>query len=560
MKRYLYGFALCMAFSLVPGMAGASGAQDADKDADSVAVYIGELKRIPANTPTRVVIGNPSVADIFSVDTKEIVVAGKGAGMTNLLWWDGAGERSMRIKVLTEEMAYCKSRIDDLMKQMGYVNVVAKPADAEGKVLLLGSVKTTADLNQIKTALGDMSKKIINLIAVDEEESTVELDVEVIEVDQDGRKQLGIEWPSSLELSEPDDFVKTLAKTPSSLVQISKWTHGTLTTKLDFLEQEGKARILSRPRLACQSGKEAELLVGGETPIMTTQVTGNSSGSGTEVEYKEYGIKLKIAPVIMADAKVKLSISVEVSDVGETALKLGSSDAPTAIAYPLSKRNTSTQLVLNNNQTLAISGLIKQQMSEDVTKVPFLGDLPLIGLMFRHRDTKYGKSAGSRGNTELVIMVTPKILKNGKEPVLASVNNNSPAAAQALKPLPEPVAQSAVSSAALLTLSEGAKKSDGGSLDGYVRRIAEYISGKIEYPSLAKMSGIEGTVKLSLHVTRTGELLETSVSKSSGHAVLDADALNTAREISPYPGFPKGISDKDLWIQVPISYRLTANK
>ncbi len=566
MKKIPLFFPLILVLPALVAAPSYLGAQSAgDNEGEMLTLYAGEMKEVPTNHPSRVVIGNPAVADIISVDPKVITVAGKGAGMTNLLWWDGSGERSMRIKVLTEEMAYLKARIDSLLKDMGMTTVYTKPADAEGKVLLLGSVKTSDDVKRITTALGEnVMKKTVNLVSVDEEESAVEMDVEVLEVDTDGTRQLGIEWPSAMTFNEPGDLDKSLRKTPDAFFHLSKWTRSAMNMKINFLLQEGKARLLSSPKLACQSGKEAELLVGGETPILTSQaiaVTGTSSSTSTTVEYKEYGIKLKFAPVITADGKVKMTINVEVSDIGVQPFTLGPADAPTALAFPLTKRNTSTQLVMNDGQTLAISGLIRQVSSEDVKKVPFLGNLPIVGLMFRSRDTKTGKGSGERGNTELVVIVTPKIIKNTTPGVKAAIEEK---AAEASKPAlqelkeemkPEPAAPAVGQPAAQPVTSVPAPGAV--SLDDYVRQVTEYISGKIVYPSAAKRSGIQGTVKLDLHVSRSGELLESVISKPSGNPILDADALSTSRDIAPYPGFPDSISEKDLWIQVPISYRLT---
>jgi pilus assembly protein CpaC len=560
-KMFVFSLSACV-FSFLLLNPATVPAQEPENSADALIVYKDEIKTVATNTPTRVVIGNPVVADVVSVGAKEIVVAGKSAGMTNLFWWDSNGERSVRIKVLTEEMAYFKTRIDDLLTQMNFPNVTTKPADAEGKVLLTGSVKTAADLTQLMTALGDLAKKTVNLISVAEEEATVELDVEVLEVDQDGTKQLGLQWPGSLELAEPAAFDKTLAKTPDSLFHVSKWTHGTLTAKIDFLVSEGKARILSRPKLACQSGKEAELMVGGETPILTTQVVsgGATSASGTQVEYKEYGIKLKMAPVVTVDGRIKLVLKVEVSDLAESAMTLGGAGSVSAVAYPLIKRNTSTQLVLNDNQTLAISGLIKQQTSEDVRKTPFLGDLPIIGALFRHRDIKHGKGSGSRGDTELVVMVTPKILKSEAAPGVQSGASEGTAGAgkNQASGSAKPAAGTRGEPPDLMQPPQSEDAGRGAAFGDYTRQVADYISGRLVYPSMAKLSKIEGTVTLDLHVSSTGDLLETKVSKSSGYAVLDADALSTSKDISPYPGFPDAIGEKDIWIQVPISYKLTS--
>ena len=637
-------------------------------------LYMGEIKAVDVDSPSRVVVGNPVVADVISVSAQEIMVAGKGAGATNLIWWDDFGEHHLRLRVFTEDMGEIKSRIDGLIKELNLPNVLTRTADSEGKVLLLGSVKSNEDMDRIKTALGLLFSRTTNLIKIDEEKAIIELDVEVLEVNKDGTKTLGMNWLDStagaIALTEPSRFATKLAGVPDSLIRVTEWTHTSLGATLNLLVQEGKARILSRPKLACQSGKEAELLVGGEKPIMTTQ-SGNNSSDSTSVEYKEYGIKLKMAPVLTGEGKIKLALNVEVSDVG-TAEILGETASPTARAYPLTKRATATQLYLNDGQTLAISGLIKQKTEEDLQKLPWLGDIPVLGMFFRSRSTKQGGGSGERGDTELVIMITPIVIKDKEEnkqvaeeekvaakkkdakdkkaalksevseeinedetiaqatatpakakktvPVKAvkaakpavTAKKSAATAAKPAAPLPkkteakavkakekkevkpakkepspskqksadkktpvaeknvpkkksvpepvvkEPQVKGGVDASAetveQVSLPETAKTIDPET--AYVKGVAEYLKNNIFYPWAAKQAELQGTVILDLHLLNTGELIDARVSGSSGYSVLDENALRIARQITPYPSFPRGINEQDLWIQIPIVYNL----
>jgi pilus assembly protein CpaC len=591
-------------------------------------LYQGEFKSISVNTPTRVVIGKPEIADILSVSTKEIVVMGKGAGSTNLIWWDEKGEHHAALKVLTEAMGYINSRIKDLIKELNLPNITTEPSDSEGKVLLLGSVKTSEDMERIKTALGGLFFKTTNLIKIEEEKAIIELEVEVIEVDKGYTKELGMDWLLSggnPVFTEPDRWPK-LADVPNSLFRVSEWTHAALTATLNLMVKEGKAKVLSRPKLACQSGKEAELLVGGEKPIMTTQAGTSVSGNSTAVEYKEYGIKLKMAPALNADGKIKLGLNVEVSDIGEAEV-LGKEDEPTAKAYPLTKRSTSTQLYLNNGQTLAISGLIKQKTEEQMQKFPWLGDVPILGVFFRTRKTNRGSGSDALGDTELVIMVTPSIVedkglekrqaekksqtkpveektgaprpvesKESAAPKVYSSGNNKGVVVSQAKSLASgqqvaPVTGSAAANNKGVVVSPGkstvggkqpviAKVSApvqnkramvsqgspssgrqpevdlGGPAEEYVQEVSEYLSNNIFYPWAAKQAELQGTVVLNLHLTKTGDLLDSNISDSSGYSILDENTMTIARRIVPYPSFPRDISEQDLWVQIPIVYNL----
>jgi len=310
------------------------------------------------------------------------------------------------------------------------------------------------------------------------------------------------------------------------------------------LVEQGKARILSRPRLVCQSGKEAELLVGGEKPIMTTQSV-SGGGQSTQVEYKEYGIKMKIKPIITGDKRIKLALNIEVSDVG-TAETLGStsttltttSTSTTAKAYPLSKRNVSTELYINDGQTLSIGGLRKQKSEELISKTPGFGDIPIIGLFFRKKVSKVGGGSGEKGDTELFITLTPTIIMTKEEP-----------------PVPEkekPQIKTQIIVEAPVVKEAGPPNP----LQDYINIIKRRIMDNLTYPSSAKEAGFQGVTRLNLQLSYRGELLDAAVKESSGYKILDDNALATAKGVASYPPFPPSMDEKKLWIEIPIAYTL----
>jgi pilus assembly protein CpaC len=615
--RKAWALLIILTLFLLPGreLVFSQEAKPAAVSSSEETLYQGEFKPISINNPTRIVIGKPEIADILSVTAKEIVVIGKGAGSTNLIWWDDKGEHHTTLKVLTEAMGYVNSRIKDLIKELNLPDISTQSSDSEGKVLLLGSVKTKEDMERIKTALGGLFFKTTNLIQVEEEKAIIELEVEIIEVDKGSNKDMGLDWllsGGSAKFTAPDGRWMKMANVPDALLRVTEWTRPALAATLDLMVQEGKAKILSRPKLACQSGKEAELMVGGEKPVMTTQ-TVSGGGSSNEVDYKEYGIKLKMAPVLSAEGKIKLTLNVEVSDIGEAEV-LGFVDAPTAKAWPLIKRSTSTQLYLNNGQTLAISGLIKQKTEEQIKKFPWLGDVPILGVFFRHRSTIKGSGKNTLGDTELVIMITPSVVedKGPKKHEAEKKNQNKPGGEKLADALPgqgkeatapkvysseknkavvvsqaKPFGQqesaapgsantknkgvvvsqaksSAAGQQAVLAKANAPAKiaagqqevSLGGPAEEYIQQVSEYLGNNIFYPWAAKQAQLQGTVVLNLHLTKAGDLLDSNISDSSGYSVLDENTMSIARRIAPYPSFPRDISEQDLWVQIPIAYNL----
>lgn len=513
-----------------------------DEAGEELKLFVGEIKILSVNNPTRIVIANPDVADVSDVTKDEITITPKAAGTTSLVFWDSFGEQSYQVKVLPENMDGIKSRIDNLLGKLNLPDVYSQIAEEEGKVLLLGRVKSPQDRERISTAIGELKAKTTDLILLKEEEAVVNIDVQVLELNKDATNTLGFTWPGAINLIEKGSPGISDAGTKfSTIFKVLNLQRGTssgsdpFTFKLDALIQEGKARVLSRPRLSCQSGKEAELLVGGEKPIFTTTVAATTGAQGTSVEYKEFGIKLKIKPtVISEEKKIKLALNVEVSEVG-TAETIGSSTTTTAKAYPLTKRTASTELFLNDGQTMAIGGLMKQKSEEDIRKTPWLGDVPILGLAFRKKTSKVGGGQGERGNVELFIILTPTIVSEEKQ---ASEDKKE------IKPK--------ISPSSTGNLSENLPES----MAGYAQVIQKRILENLTYPPLAKEAGFQGTVRLSLHLSYQGELLEAKVKESSKYKIFDDQAVNVAKGIVSYPPFPSSIEQKELWIDVPISYQL----
>jgi pilus assembly protein CpaC len=501
-----------------------------DESQEELKLFVGEVKMVPVNNPTKIIIGNPRIADVTDVSKTEMTLSPKIPGTTTLVFWDNYGEQSYKIRVMAEDMTDAKSRIDNLLEKLNLPQVYTQIAEEESRILLLGRVKNAQDKERINTVIGSLKDKTTDLIEVKEEESVVEIDVQVVELSKDATTTLGFSWPGSIALTDVSGPTTTGTTGLTNVFHVSDFTRSAFNISLDALIQEGNAKILSRPRLACQSGKEAELLVGGEKPIFTTNVV-SGGGTGTNIEYKEFGIKLKIKPTVMEEKKIRLALNMEVSEVG-TAEFIGLTSARTAQAYPLSKRNASTELILNDGQTMAIGGLMKQKTDEDIRKTPGLGDLPILGALFRKKTTKIGGGQGERGDTELFITLTPTIVHKETPEIKQTVSLRLPQK--------ETIVES---------------KDIPAHLANYARAVQTKIIGATYYPRQAQDAGWEGNVKLSLNITSNGDLKDVRILESSGYKVLDDAAQDVAQTQAPYPPFPPQIDSQEIWVDVPIVYK-----
>lgn len=517
-----------------------------EEKGEMIKMYMGEIKMLPVNTPTRIVIGNPNIADVSDVSKSDLAINPKAPGNTTLVIWDIYGEQDYNVKVFAENTNELKARVDSILKQLNMPDVVTKAEDEEDKVFLTGAIKTSQDRDRFLNALGALKDKIVDLMVIKEEETTIELDVQVFEIDRGSEEKLGFTWPSSISLTEVGSPGISAGGTSSwaKLFKIADLTRGVAnpyTLTFDALLKEGKIRILSRPRIACQSGKEAKLLVGGQVPVLSGSVTpsttpggGTGQSTGASVEYKDYGIVLNVKPRLEDNGRIHLNLNVEVSDLGVQV------STTFALAYTFLKRNATTELYLDDGQTMGIGGLIKKKTQEELQKVPWLADVPVLGKFFKniHTITGSGTTAGTSSSiggfqdTELFITLTPRIV--------GMPNSGLRKAKEELKP-------SSLSAVDESTLSPTEK---------YARIIQKRVLDNLIYPAPAKKAGFKGMVTLSLKLSPQGDLMESKIKSASGYKVLDDAALTAAQNTGAYPPFPPQIQEKELWIDVPIIFQL----
>jgi pilus assembly protein CpaC len=511
---------------------------------DEIILYVGQAQTIAVNSPKRVAIGNPAVADVVNVSKSELTINPKTIGNTTLVIWDNLGEQSYRLKVFTEDTSEIKRRIDSILSSLNVPDVYTKAEDEEARVVLLGSVKSAKDKERISLALALLQNKIVDLILVKEEEAVIEIDVQVIELNRGSQDKLGLTWPGEINLTEVGSMALPIAagggggvSSLGKLFTIANVSREALTMKLDFLIQEGNARILSRPRLSCQSGKEAKLVVGGEVPVLSGTVTPNSSSStgvgattSGQVEYKEYGMIMKIKPRLEESGRIHLNLEVDVSEVGDAVT------TSYAMAYKMSKRTATTELFLDDGQTMALGGLIKKKTSESIKRMPWLSDIPVLGALFRQRTTQKGWTSDTdqMNDTELLILLTPRLVSQRDKP------------------------QSELKAPARVNLDIPSVNDDGikDPILKYSKLVQKKILDNFVYPTAAKEAGFQGAVKLSLKLSPQGDLLDAQIKETSSYRVLDDAAVEIAQETSPYPPFPSEIKEKEIWVDIPIIYQL----
>ena len=254
---------------------------------------------------------------------------------------------------------------------------------------------------------------------------------------------------------------------------------------------------------------------------MLSDVSVSSGTTTTSVEYVEYGIKMNIKPVVKENGDIACQIEVEVKTLDTTTeltVQTGASISTTTPGFKT--RNVSTELYLKNDQTIFLAGLIDSAEANNLSTVPGLGNIPILGALFRSKDFQVGAS-------ELVVSLTPKVINYGD-----------------MRP--------GASSSGLSNRSPGEEPAD-----AYMRTIQEVILKNVSFPLEAQRANLSGEVVLSLHLLSSGQLLGVVVNQSSGHKLLDNAAVFTVKRLSPYPAFPKDLILKEIWVEVPITYQMS---
>lgn len=395
--------------------------------ATPVNVSLNSSKYMQAPKITRIAIGNPEIADVRMLSARDYLLIGKKAGSTSLIVWSANGVREeYSVYVSGDDQGMASA----IQQAIGYPGITAQMMN--GKVLLRGTVKnqyehdTAIKIAQLYLGSGGGStssattasgtngsqgsatdENIIDLLEMSHP-SQIRLEAQLIEINTDDEKNLGIQyWSPTLGNSSSG-----ITPGASGLVYVGEdmynkrgsfgWIGSHLSTidaSLHALVTNGKARILSRPSITTMSGKTANILIGGRIPIPTSAGDGEIS-----IDWREYGIRLNIEPVVDGENKITSKVHAEVST-----LDYGHAVVENNFSIPaLASREADAVINVRSGATMAIGGLLNSEDSKTISKIPLLGDLPIIGQFFRH-------TSKTRDNRELLILITPTLVSEDTE-------------------------------------------------------------------------------------------------------------------------------------------------
>jgi pilus assembly protein CpaC len=392
--------------------AAASALDESNKNATvTVPVNASTVVDHPAGI-RRISMANGEIAEAVAVSSTEIVVNGKLPGDTSLILWDQKGARLMLDVHVTANTSKLDAVRAELLKEAGpdvSINV------QEGVVFLNG---TTRDAVAADRAFGIASTlgKVVNLLRVDtpKADAQILLKVRFADVDRSASMQFGMNLfglsGKGLGTSTTGQFGIPPTLTPnqdgSQTFNITSFLNVfyyrpdiNLGAVLQDLATRNLLQILAEPNLLATSGKPASFLAGGEFPFPTLQGGGSGVGQIT-IQFKEFGIRLNFTPTITPRGTIKLVVNPEVSSLDyANALTVSGFTIP-----GLSSRKVQTEIELESGQSFVIAGLLNNQITQQLSRMPGFSDIPLLGKLFQSRLV-------NKNNTELMVVVTPELVR-----------------------------------------------------------------------------------------------------------------------------------------------------
>lgn len=356
----------------------------------------------PANT---VFVADPAVADVAVKSPQLIYLTAKAPGQTVVYAVDAKNRVMLDSPVeVLPAISRVRSSLRKLLPDQA-INVRA----VGGNIVLSGEVSDPMAAHRaeaLATSIGGTTKgsKIVDEMKV-AMPNQVNLRVRIDEVDRNILKSLGINWEKfgrNLQLLTQNPT--TVSGTVPSHIIFGAVNTDALSAELDALTAEGFVTDLAEPNLTAMNGQTAKFLVGGEFPVPVAGTSGTSGFPTITVAFKKFGVSLAFTPTILDARHLNLKIAPSVSeltDVGAVSLPISSGFTITIPA--LTERSAETTVELASGESFALAGLLQHNITEDVSKVPALGDIPILGQLFRSERFQ-------QNETELVIIVTPYLV------------------------------------------------------------------------------------------------------------------------------------------------------
>jgi pilus assembly protein CpaC len=388
-----------------------------------VAITVGRGRLVQfTDEASRVSVSDPAVADAVVVSPHEVVLNGKSAGRTTIMIWHG--------DFVTPYDVTVEADLSEIQKQLraSFPNEQIEISTSKDTIILNGVV-TDADIAEQAAAIAKVhAKNVVNLLQSPIPDSRqVMLQVKFATIDRTALTQLGVnlfsvnnklvgtattqqfQFPRVGQLQFSQDnaggqpVLGNLQVSASDLLNLFAFRPDlNVGATLRALQSQNLLEILAEPNLVTVSGKEASFIAGGEFPfpVISSTGTGGQSTPTVTIQFRPFGVRLVFTPTVDTNGVIHLKVQPEVSSLDfANALTIQGFLIPA-----ISTRRAETEVDLREGESFAIAGLIDNRVSQVVNKIPGVGDMPILGHLFRSRSTQ-------KSNSELLVLITPNFVK-----------------------------------------------------------------------------------------------------------------------------------------------------
>ena len=368
----------------------------------------------------RVAVGSGDIAEATVVSPTEVMLNGKTAGETSLIIWQRGGTRQFfNVQVRPVNFAV-NDKLDSVRRELRteFPGQTFRLTSENGQVFLRGTVKDLGSSDRA-VQIASTAGKVVNLLYVDipTAEPQILLKVRFASLDRSRSNQLGLNVFSlgaansigsvtTQQFSPPTINGGTVGTSANATASLSNLLNLfifrpdiNLGATLQALETKGILEVLAEPNILTTNGKQGSLLAGGQYPYPVVQGVGGGSAGAVTIQFKEFGVRLYFIPTITPRNTIRLQVAPEVSS-----LDFANGISLSGFTVPgLTVRRVKTEVELAEGQSFAIGGLLDNRENETFEKIPFIGDVPILGKLFQSINR-------TKSNTELVVIVTPEIV------------------------------------------------------------------------------------------------------------------------------------------------------
>ncbi len=367
---------------------------DSGQRSTHIRIVNGKSKTIETDQSfVDIVVGDPEIADVAPLTNRSLYVLGKAVGTTSAAVYD---ENRALVGVLEVEVSFDTSNLRRALKS-NVPGAAITVSSVNGRIMLSGTAPDAVTVEKAVSIASRFGDDVLNSISIGRSQQVM-LEVRFLEASRSAGRELGVRWDVA---GSRFQSATGLTGLPSGNAPFGAMLGNLLNggvnadVLVEALERKGVARRLAEPNLVALSGQTASFLAGGEFPFPVAADDGKIT-----IDFKKFGVGLKFTPTVLKGGLINLQIEPEVSQLDPTtSIKLDNIEIPSLLV-----RRASTSVELHNGQSFVIAGLLQANSTTARDQLPWLGDVPVLGSLFR-------SAAYRRQETDLTIIVTPRLVK-----------------------------------------------------------------------------------------------------------------------------------------------------